>query len=208
MELNYNEDFSLFIGIRVPGQLLYPNIIEWFNNNEDSSYRLIFDSEFHEDNADYKTCASVYEDVKTFAVVSNPWARVKLMYLQLFEEKEVNQELGSHFNFESFEKFVLTWPSTPIKNKWFLLTDPQVNWIRYKDEENNYKYVDYIIRQEHIKEDFKPLQDYFTNNRELSIRNLDLFNKINDYKLDYNTEMKNHIATIFETDCDIFKYTF
>lgn len=209
MELNYENDFSLFLGIRIPGQLEFPGIIEWFQYHEESSYRLIIDSDYYENNIDFQTSKSLYEDVKMFGVVSNPWARVKLIYMGLMDLKtnNVNEEILNGFVLDSFESCVLNWPTVPVGSYWYAPSMPQLDWLQYK-ENGNLQQVDYIIRQENIEEDFKPFQNYFFNNKSYSIKNPQLYNKIYDYKNDYSSQMKFHIEKMFEKDIDTFKYVF
>ena len=210
MELNFENDFSLFMGVSIPGQLEYPGILEWFRSNNDSTYRLIFDSEFHEENIDFKTCSLIYDDIKTFSVVSNPWARVKLVYMMILQEsnRKAYPEFTFMFNLENFEQFVLNWPTSPSPTQWFSMSMPQVNWVQYTDTDGTLKKVDYLIKQENLKEDFEPFQKYFFNNHEYKIKHIDIYNKMYDYRLDYTDQMKTHIGKMFEEDVDTFKYSF
>jgi hypothetical protein len=199
----------LFMGIRVPGQLEIPGVIEWFQTNVDSSYRLIYDSELYEENFDLKSHKVIYDDVKTFAVVSNPWARAKMIYIDMINAKKNLESLDivNIFNLDSFEKFILNWPTSPAPGHWFSIDMPQLHWVQFQ-EENKIVKVDYLIRQEFIEEDMKPLQDYFFNNVKHKIRQVDIFNTIYDYKKDYTTESKKHIEKMFLLDIDTFKYSF
>jgi hypothetical protein len=77
-------------------------------------------------------------------------------------------------------------------------TTPQSTWLSY----NNIQ-ADYILRVEHLNEDFKSLQQYFETDVPLGVDDFTI-----DYKQHYTPTTKNIIEKYFKEDIDRFGYEF
>lgn len=135
----------------------------------------------------------------SFAVVRNPWDRVVSMYH--FAKKMGLADLFNLNNDLSFDDFCEVIES----RRWdrsFLPTFKQVEWTHGSIEVNE------ILRFENLSKDFSNM---IQNN---SIKDISSYlphiNKTNhtDYRDYFSSRTKKIIHSVFEEDCDAFKYNF
>lgn len=202
MVTNYQTDSGFFICLNVPASGVNRDaIIQWFSRVSVARFRFILDPELLEDNADLKTVIDIYPGVKTIAIVSNPWARVRYAWKCITELKEItpNNDLAQLFTEKTFEEFVKVLPNHASN----ILLQPQINFIRYTDDTGVEHTVDYILRQETLNEDFSVIRDYFLDSNPLS--DIESFP---EYKNDYTEETKLIVANLFSKDIEEFRYEF
>ncbi len=178
---------------------------KWIRSFHIPQFRIILDYEADADALSLKDKLELYPGIKTFANVSNPWARALNSYSLLYEDKIENGEtyFSQHFDLTSFESFILSWKDVKLEDRWYTLSTPQVDWIEYVDENGETRTVDYILRAENLDEDFKPLQKYF--DIEEGLIHIETYP---DYQSQYSTEMKIKIESMFHRDIERFGYKF
>lgn len=207
MSVNYQNDSSFFMCLNVAGSGFNKSALsEWFSNTLSARFRFIDDPELLSTASNLKNVLDVYPGVKTIAIVSNPWARLKYAWNCISETKETdpNDPLSAAVSATTFEEFINNLESYTIENfQWYKTTTPQIDWLKYVDENNVEHKVDYILRQEHLEEDFQIIKDYFLTNNPI----LGLEPSV-EYKDDYTDDMKNKVASLFAADIAEFGYTF
>jgi hypothetical protein len=110
----------------------------------------------------------------------------------------LNVELLNKVELDDFDKFINQLSKFPQDEKlWFNMTTPLMSWLSYET-----KQADYILRGEHLEEDFKIIQEYFCTEFPLVLK------PAIEYKEFYTTASKNTVAKLFEQDIDQFKYVF
>jgi hypothetical protein len=201
MTKTYKIDNSFFMYIRIP--ISYIGIGEvkyWFHciAPKTAMYRLIVDEELDENYTDLKEREEQYPGTKVIAVVMNPWARIRLSYVNLVNNKDprVNCE------FNEFVKYISdNLENMSDKDKRSLR--PQIDWLKYTDENSNVREADYIFKVETLDEEFKVIQDYFECQEPIR-----WFNELPEYREHYNEESKSLVAKMFAADIEKFEYKF
>ncbi len=204
--INYLNNDSFFTYVSIPGQYGLITILDWFLHNNTAKFRLIQDEEADTDFLNLKERLELYPGIKTFAIVTNPWARAKISYdyLLFCKENHIKNNFLKYFKTDSFESFVLDWPEATYSESWFTLTTPQKDWIEFTDENNVTHKVDYLIRAEHLEADFLKLKEYF--HQEAAMFEYD--ERYPEYRSLYTDQMKNKIGDLFFQDIDYFKFDF
>jgi hypothetical protein len=201
--MTYKTDASFFSYIKPPGS--YIGILEisrWFEKSIHSRYRLIIDNELDELYAGLNERDEFYPGIKTFAVVINPWARIKLVYDDLHR---IEHELSGHAQ-GTFTEFVNVLPTLSRDTIWYNryhMLSPQSSWLEYTQPDGSIKTVDYLFKAETLDTDFKVIQEYFENNNPLT-----WFNIIPKYKSHYTARTKKIVYDIFKEDIEKFGYKF
>jgi len=170
--------------------------------NNNSKFRYIRDIEIEKEFWDVAQVQDIYPGIKTITIVLNPWARIRYAYIQLCEMKKNNDTSYldlSTTDIGSFSDFVKRLPTMQTVNNFsFTLATPMSKWI-YNEQTS----VDFILKDEALEEDFKPLQQYFCIDVPL-----DLPIKLPSYKQFYNKTTKEIVAKLFKEDIEKFNYVF
>jgi len=186
-----NNRLDLFFILTIPFN--YPSnlrkIFDWFKQDSIRRYKIIFDKELREINADLKQIHEFYPNIKTITVVTNPWDRIFRAFLHLRNDGKATV----------FENFVLELKDYDAE---YQILKNQVDYIQYFDNENPIL-VDHIIRAENFEEDFKPIQEYFSTNLSIS------FQKPSPaYRALYTQKTKSIVEELFYKDIEFFKYSY
>jgi hypothetical protein len=188
--------------VKPPGSHIGLDILcQWFENSPSGKFRLILDPELDTNFASLKDINKFYPGIKTFAVVVNPWARIKIIYDSLPEKANPI----SHLSGIGLDEFILKLSNFKDNANWpfsFAPLTPQTDWMEYTDDSGNLQTVDYVFTAENMVEEFKIIQDYFMCYNELSSP------VIPDYRDYYNDTSKNIIAEYFKKDIEKFNYKF
>lgn len=195
----FRTDDLFFTLMNVPGpaEVNYANIIkDWFMAGHESKYRYIEDSDIIRHSYRLSEIDNEYPGVCVIAVVSNPWARIVKGWELSKKYPEKFIEMG--IDLSSFENSILG----------FKKVDPsrylQSHWLTYKTADGTVRSVDYILREEHLEEDFKKIQDYFESSVPLEVSPI-----VNiDYKNYFTDETKKLAYEIFKEDIDFLGYEF
>lgn len=203
---NYLNDDSFFTYVSIPGQYGLITVLDWFVHNGTAMFRLIQDEEADTDFLSLKERLELYPGTKTFAIITNPWARAKISYdyLVFCKENHIKNNFLKYFQIDSFESFVLEWPEGSYSESWFDFTSPQKDWIEFTDENNVKHTVDYLLRAEHLKNDFLKIKEYF-HQEAVEFEYIETYP---DYRPLYTDQMKNKIGDTFKKDIDYFKFEF
>ena len=209
MTKTYKTDDAFFICLYAPGSVYRWTVRSWFEDVKYPLFRVIRDLDVENQYLNLQQVHEVYPGISTITVVVNPWRRVAHAYNSIVQQKlfeEGNRKIPANtfdFNIDNFESFVSNIPKVPADSKfWFTPTTPQVRWCEY-ELDGVKETVTHILRDEHILEDFKPIQDYFVSTVPLTLRE-DLL----DYQPLYTESTKNRIAELFAEDIERFGYTF
>lgn len=202
MSLTYKEDQSFFTTIIPPFAYYGFSIKRWLTTNNVAKFRYIRDIEMEREFCNLKQVIDMYPGTKTIGLVLNPWARIAYGYNSLLSMKNdgntYNLNIDS-FKLDSFEDFVNSInDNTLVDPFWFKLSTPQLEWFNHEGTT-----VDYLIRAEHLEEDFKPIQEYFCSFEPLTISST-----VPEYKSMYNETTKAIVAEAFEKDIEKFDYAF
>lgn len=207
MTITYKTDDSFFTTVFPPFIYYGWTVKLWLSENNVSKFRYIRDSESEQEFWNIQQINEVYPEIKTIAIVVNPWARMHYAYDQLCVMKENNQLSSLDLDFlklDNFSKFVTELPNLPasVGNFWFTLTTPMCKWFDYTVD-GKIKTADYILKDASLTSDFQALQDYFCSGEPLRVRS-----SLPCYKEFYNTETKEIVATLFKEDIERFDYEF
>jgi len=200
--LTYKTDNSFFTTVFPPFCYYGFAIKTWFMKNNNSKFRYIRDIEIEKEFWDVAQVQDIYPGIKTITIVLNPWARIRYAYIRLCEMKKNNDTSYldlSTTDIGSFSDFVKRLPTMQTVNNFsFTLATPMSKWI-YNEQTS----VDFILKDEALEEDFKPLQQYFCIDVPL-----DLPIKLPSYKQFYNKTTKEIVAKLFKEDIEKFNYVF
>jgi hypothetical protein len=210
MTTNYKTDDSFFIGIYPPFIYHGLPVKKWFINSSIAKFRFIRDFEVENEFSNLKQVLELYPGIRTVGIVLNPWARMRQAFINFNEIKAagntkyvIDVNLLNLIELDDFNKFVIQLSNFPTDNQlWFNMITPLMEWLSCTTDDNNIITSDYILRGEHLVEDFKPIQDYFCSEVPL------IPNPAIEYKEFYNSNTKKIISKLFEQDIDQFKYKF
>ena len=203
--MNYKNDdsfFTVILPIRTP--LKYWDIYKWAEKDPNAVFRFIRDVEIEEDRLTIKEVNELYPGVKVIGAVANPWARALWAYNITIDPPvgypgvEQVSKYFKNIDFTSFDAYLNSVEQCEIINTKAHPTTPQSTWLNY-DGIN----VDYVLRVEHLNEDFKFLQEYFETDAPLGVDDF----KIN-YKQYYTSTTKNIIEKYFKKDIELYGYEF
>jgi hypothetical protein len=205
MTVTYKTDDSFFTGIYPPFVYHGLSIKNWFANAGNARFRFIRDLDIENEFYNLKQISELYPEIKTIGIVLNPWARMRQAFVNFNELKAAGKtkysldvELLDKVELDNFEKFINQLSEFPQdKNLWFNITTPLMAWLSCNNSQ-----TDYILRGEHLEEDFKPIQEYFCTEFPLVLKpNI-------EYKEFYNTKTKKIISKLFKEDIETFGYKF
>ena len=209
MTKTYKNDDSFFTCLYAPGSLHRWTVRSWFEDVKYPMFRFIRDLDVEQQYLNLQQVHEIYPGISTITVVVNPWRRVSHAYntmvnQKLAEDRSRNIPANTfEFNIDNFESFVFNIPKAPADSKfWFTPTTPQVRWCEYEIDGAK-ETVTHILRDEHMIEDFKPIQDYFVSNTPLTLQE-----ELPEYQEFYNSSTKQRVAEIFAEDIERFGYTF
>lgn len=187
-----NNKVELFCLLNIPFNhpVNLKKVFKWFRDDSIRRYKIIFDKELTDNFSDLQQIYEFYPNIRTLAIVVNPWYRVFQAFIQLTAQKKINV---------SFNRFVLD-----IENFKFEIDilKNQIDYIQYI-KNDIITSTDFIIRNEFFEEDFKQVQNYFTTNDRLSEDR-----PIAAYRAMYNDATKTKVAELFSRDIEHFGYTF
>ena len=139
----------------------------------------------------------------TFTVVRNPWDRAVSAYFYITTvldaaKQKVIMKLNNWETMPTFDQYIAD--KCPMPGVLSDVTQPQCQaWINAP--------VDLIIRFEDIDTGgMSPIQDLFKTTTPLPRLNASVRNA--DYRVYYNSSTQAAVATLFQEDIDIYKYTF
>jgi hypothetical protein len=143
-------------------------------------------------------------DYNTFAFVRNPWDRAVSMYhywRQTFKQSRVRQE-NPRITALADELSFTQWVRSVIAHEQFWFFANQFNYLNFHGKVG----VDFLGRFENLRGDFEVI----TKEIGLPYVTLPHTNKSDHkpYRELYDDESKKVIAKKYETDIDLFKYTF
>ena len=188
---NCVNDPSLFIVINVPhSDTRYSlSIVNWlYEKGSRSEYKQIFDNEAFYRIFDLTKCRELYPGVKTIATVSNPWRRVFDIYID--EISNLNSNVPNNFNLFVEHLYNSELPSGYLQSAH--LNTPEGAT------------VDYIFKVENIEHEFKKIQLFFMNDKQLQ----QLPPYISTaYVSEYNDRSIQLVEEMFINDIEQFGYT-
>lgn len=203
--MNHNTDSSFFtviLPMRTPIQ--FWDIYSWAEKAPAAIFRFIRDFEVEQDRLTLKEVNEIYPGVKTVGAVANPWARALWAYNITVNPPKGYPgvaEVSKYFkniDFTSFDAYLNSMEQCELLDTKTHPTTPQSTWLSHDNIQ-----VDYLLRVEHLDEDFKPLQQYFESDIPLDVDNFTI-----DYKQHYTSTTKNIIEKYFKEDIDRFGYEF
>jgi len=169
------------------------------NKLDKNIYKDVFDVTHARPNELRTVISSIELDCFSFAVVRNPWDRVVSMYH--FGKKMGLAHLFGLNNDLSFDDFCETLKSRE-GDRSFLPVFKQIEWINSSIE------VSEVLRFENLQQDFQNmLEKNNINNISTTLPHVNRTNHKN-YRDYFNFNTKKIIKTVFEQDCDSFKYIF
>lgn len=189
--MNNNSVFT-FIGLPF-SQSYIKNIYDWFNIVPAAKYKILLDRHALRNYIPLQQINTLYPNVKTISIVTNPWSRVFQIYIFLISR----QSNPITFDFNTFVT-KLTTPILPNN----IMSLSQLSRVRYQVN-NTYITADYIFREENLIEDFKSLQAYFDS--DIPIESPP---PTADYQKEYNIESRQIVQELFKDDIEYFGYTF
>ena len=134
---------------------------------------------------------------RSFAIVRNPWARMVSAYFYLkqygFYWEENN--IKTIDEFPTWDEFIMNLDYNT--NSWNNISTNQVDWMSGG--------VDFVLRLEKIRDDFKLIQDIVECDAPLQMINTSEHDYYRNY---YTTAQIDHVWKVFERDIQLFKYAF
>lgn len=173
--------------------------IELKNKLDKNIYKDVFDVTHARPDELRTVISSIELDCFSFAVVRNPWDRVVSMYH--FGKKMGLAHLFGLNNDLSFDDFCRTLKSREGDGL-FLPVFKQIEWINSSIE------VTEVLRFENLAEDFQNMverHDIREIASQLPHTNQTKHHHYRDY---FNSDTKDIVKSVFEEDCDAFKYVF
>jgi hypothetical protein len=197
MTATYKTDDSFFYVV-APMRCAYSPwfVYKWFFHDGVGRFRAVRDQEAEESKFTLADIEDLYPGVKSIGLVMDPWARAVYAYKEVIDPKKpeaYRDRVKANYpgiDLSSFTKFIMSLTKFPML--------PQRHWLYNGD-----KPVDYLLRVEHINEDFKPIQDYFCSTVPLGLKDYDI-----GYKSYFTKSTREIIQKIFAEDIDSFGYTF
>ena len=173
--------------------------LELKNKLDKNIYKDVFDVTHARPDELRTVISSIELDCFSFAVVRNPWDRVVSMYH--FGRKMGLANLFGLNNDLSFDDFCETLKSRE-GDRSFLPVFKQIEWINSSIEVNE------VLRFENLQQDFQNMVE--KNNISKISTTLPHVNSTDhkNYRDYFNFNTKKIIKTVFEQDCDNFKYIF
>lgn len=203
MSLTYKNDSTFFMYVKPPGSYIGVHDIQrWFMASSVSKFRIIVDQELDDNFATLQERNEFYPGIRSFAVVLNPWARMKVVYDDL---QRIDSPI-SHFAKCDFETFILKLPELANVEDWPFNFSPlasQWHWLEYADSDGKKYTVDNIFHAEHLDQEFKVIQDYFEVYQPLKWTDT-----IPEYKSYYTDSATQIVAEIFKEDIEKLGYVF
>ena len=197
--MNYETDDSFFTTVFPPFVYYGWSVKSWLLQDENAIFRYIRDYEIEQEFWNIGQINEIYSEIKTIAIVVNPWDRIYYVYDQLCVMKEAEDSILKDLTnvpLDNFSNFVNSLPMMPntFGNFWFSLTTPVCRWTAG---------ADYVLKDITFEKDFQKIQEYFDSSIPLKLRE-----KLPSSREFYNNTTKDIVASIFKEDIEQFGYTF
>lgn len=209
MTATYKDDNSFFTTVFPPFIHYGFSVKNWFATSSIAKFRFIRDEECEHQFWNLEQIDNMYPGIKTISIVVNPWARIKYAYDSLCQMKQhgdntyFDPQLLSSIPLDKFKNFVASLPDMqPVSPFWFSLATPLNRWTEYNDQ-GTIKQVDYILREGHLAEDFKPIQDFFCTDQPLDVH-VDTL----EYRNAYTSTTSRQVSKLFEEEIVRFGHIF
>jgi len=161
----------------------------------------------------YQSHLQLWRQYTSFTVVRNPWDRLvsAYRYAQMKESYWHNEKVGFHpdhhlLKDKPFKDFVLILHDDRGRLKhesWFNQTD----WLAGTNPSEKKIMTDTVLRFETLARDFNKLcRQLGIPPKKLPVKNRSKRGR--DYRQYYNENTRKIVADIYESDIDIFRYTF
>lgn len=175
-------------------------IAEWLKPN----FNVIDDTPWMVDHPSLSTVRQYFPTGHTISVVRNPWARVWSFYRKISSEGYWLDWNGKTLmDLKPFDKWIEDYANPEIVfefPRWFNRFTTMSEFIYDGDQK-----VDFVLKNEFLARDFKPVQEYLGCNIKLP----DLTEYDHDEHWKYFTDNgKKIIAKMFERDLDEFGYVY
>lgn len=203
MSLTYKDDQSFFTTITPPFVHYGFLVKSWLSDTGAARYRYIRDKDLEFEFPNLQQMNEIYPDTKTIGVILNPWSRMGHAYKNLINLRSqpdnmyrINFDL---FKLNSFDEFIESLlDDTILEPFWFKISTPQAEWFKDGD-----RTVDYLLRSEFIKDDFKPIQEYFCSDWPIAKEFV-----IHTHRELYNDRTKEIVREVFKEDIELCGYEF
>jgi len=136
----------------------------------------------------------------SFAFVRNPWDRMASLYRYLVE-KRPRPEIASISSFKDFLQQAIN------GEPWIIGLHSLRPQIDYFTLEDNLMKLDFLGHYEYLQEDFNSVIKSLGLVIKLPERNVSS-NRLGDYKVEYDEDMVEMVATLFAEEIAYFGYTF
>lgn len=206
---NFKTDDSFFTTVLPPFTYYGTAVKQWLEADNVSRFRFIRDIEIDKEFWNLEQVDDIYPGIKSITIAINPWARMRYAYLSLCHMKDtadysyLTKDILDMIPLDTFKDFIISLQDTKtVEPFWFALGTPVSDWIQYT-KDGCLKEVDYILRDSHLAEDFKVIQDYFCTDRAFILPEA-----LSEYSKHYDETTKTIIAELFKKDIEKFGYTF
>ena len=209
MSLTYKDDDSFFTTVLPPFVYYGTCVKDWFSSHGLAKFRYIRDTEAEREFWNLEKIDDFYPGIKTISVAVNPWARMKHAFDSLNAMKQMennvyfDKSLLDQIPLDKFSNFIASLPDmAPVSPFWFALPESSTKWTEYTIDGQT-KSVDFILREDTLAEDFKPIQEFFLTNQPLEIPKM-----LPKYKRSYNTTTKAIVEQLFFEEIAKYGYNF
>lgn len=163
------------------------NLIQWFRAGPATRHKLLLDNQCLTQNFTLEQVHTLYPEIKTVGLVTDPWNRLVRAFLKL----RLNHIMA-------FDDFINRLDEYPI------VRVPQIKYLQYELNGSIIK-ADFIFKNEYLQDEFKTLQQYTGSNVPLEIA---VEPKTEIYKKFYSPKTREIVEKVFEEDILAFSYKF
>jgi hypothetical protein len=149
-----------------------------------------------------------YPTAKTFTVVRNPWQRLWSFYQKIAKEGYwLDWNDQTLMDLAPLEQWLENYANPEVRfdfPRWFNRFTPMVDFLHCPDGDDT-RWVDFILRSEHLESDFNRVSDYLECEAPLpDLSGYDNF----EYRKYFNTRCKQLVEQIYAKDIEFFGYIF
>jgi hypothetical protein len=165
------------------------SVVDWLRNN--------FETSLIKGHPNLNMIKTEWAVDKTFAIVRNPWARMvsAYFYLKQYGFYWEQNNIRTIEDFPSWDDFISKLDYNTAS--WNTIGTNQLDWIEGG--------VDWVLRTEHLLEDFKVIQTYLNCSIPLPYINTSNHDEYRNY---YTEAQRDKIGQVFERDINTFNYSF
>jgi len=189
-----------YVHIPRTGMAMKKIIAEWMKPN----FNVVDDDPWMIDHPNLKMVHEHYPNVTTFTVVRNPWQRLWSFYRKIKDEGYWLDWNGKRLqDLKPFNDWIEDYVNPDIVfefPRWFNKFTCQIDFIHYNDV-----WVDFILKAENLKEDFKQVQEYLECDN--SLPNLEGYDHY-EYRNYFNQRSRKLIEKTFKKDIEFFNFEF